>query len=114
MKKSQEALSILGKIRDLLESEPYGMDNPEALKQLKGLIQILKMHTSGFLPDSTFKSYLREQIGKIDEYRNDLYSGQSPKYWRTHEECKAEIAKCYIIAEGLIERHARECEENAE
>ena len=27
---------------------------------------------------------------------------------------KAEIVKCYIIAEGLIERHARECEENAE
>jgi hypothetical protein len=110
MKKSQQALSILAQIKDLIESELYCLDNSEPLKRFTGLQQILKMHTSNFLPDSTFRVYLGEQIGKLDEYKDYFFDSRRPSPWRTHEECRSAMIKCCLLTQGLIERHAQEFE----
>jgi hypothetical protein len=110
MKPSAKALPILDQIRDLLDNEEFGLDNPAAEKKIGGLIQILKMHTSGFLPNDLQQIYLNEQIHKLDEYKRDLYRAERPRFWQSHGRCHEEmIAKC-IIARGLIERHARDYE----
>lgn len=110
MKASEKALSVLEKIRDVLENEEFGLDNPAAEKKIGGYIQILKMHTSGFLPNDLHQGYLEEQIHKIDGYKQDLYQAPKPRFWQSHSNCRQEmITKC-LITRGLIERHARDYE----
>jgi len=110
MKKSELALSTLAKIRELIENENIGFDNPEAEKQIAGLIKILKMQTSGFLPDNTQQIYLGEQIGKLDEYKRDLFRGEKPRFWQNHAKCQLDMIMRCDIAQGLIERHAKDYE----
>jgi len=76
MKKSEKARAVLTKIRELLESEEYGLDKPDAKERFGGLIRILKIHTSGFLPNDSRDIYLSEQIAKLDEYKGDLCSSR--------------------------------------
>jgi hypothetical protein len=110
MKKVARALAVLAKIRDLLENEPYGTDMPEAKRRVAGLIRILKMHTSGVFPNDTRQIYLGEQVGKLDQYKDDLYSSRRPRFWQTHEECKGDMLTRCIIARGLIEQYGKACE----
>jgi len=110
MKKVARALAVLAKIRDLLEKDQYGTEMPEAKRRVAGLIRILKMHTSGFLPHDTRGIYLGEQLSKLEQYKDDLYSGRSPRLWRSHEECKDDMLTRCSVARGLIEQHGKECE----
>ena len=110
MKKSKLALSTLAKIRELIENEDIGFDNPEAEKRIAGLVKILKMQTSGFYSDNTQQIYLGEQIGKLDSYKQDLFRGEKPRFWQSHAKCQEDMITRCDIAQGLIERHAREYE----
>ena len=110
MKNIATALAVLAKIRDLLEKEQYGTDVPEAKRRVAGLIRILKMHTSGFFPNDTRGIHLGEQLVKLDQYKDDLYSGRPPRLWQTHEECKGDMLTRCIVAKGLIEQYGQECE----
>jgi hypothetical protein len=110
MKKSKLALSTLAKIRELIENEDIGFDNPEAENRIAGLIKILKMQTSGFLPDDTQQIYLGEQIGNLKECNRDLFRGEKPKFFQNHARCQLEMIQSCDIALGLIERHARDYE----
>lgn len=109
MKQSEKALDILAQIQKLVEDEDYG-ENPEAKTRITGLIKILKMHASGFLPNDSRQIYLGEQVGKLEEYKEDLYSDQKPRFWQTHDECQSDMVTRCIIARGLIERHATDYE----
>ena len=110
MKASEKALSVLDKIRSVLDNEEFGLDNPAAEKKIGGLTQILKMHTSGFLPNDLQQVYLGEQIHKLGEYKQDLYRAEKPRFWLSHAICHEEMMMKCIIARGLIERHARNYE----
>jgi hypothetical protein len=110
MKKSELALSTLSKIRDLIDNEDIGIDNSEAENRIDGLIKILKMQTSGFLPDDTQQNYLREQIENLNECNQDLFRGERPRFFQTHARCQLEMVQSCIIAQGLIERHASDYE----
>lgn len=111
VKKTEKALAILAKIRDLIDNVDCGFDDPEARKRVAGLVRILKMHASGFLPNATQQIYLNEQIHKLDEYKEDLFSARKPRFWRTHGECQADMVGRCIMVQGLIQRHATEYEE---
>jgi hypothetical protein len=110
MNKSELALSTLSKIRGIIDDEDIGFDNPEAEKRIAGLIKILKMQSSGFLPDNTQQIYLGEQIEKLDEYRRDLFRDKKPRFWQNHARCQEDMKTRCDIAQGLIERHARDYE----
>ena len=101
----------MAKIREIIEDADYGFDDPESKRRFAGLIQILKMHTSGFLPDNTQQVYLGEQIYKLNEYKEDLFAATQPRFWRTYGECRTDMLTRCSLAQGLIERHAREYEQ---
>jgi hypothetical protein len=111
MTKVVRALTVLAKIRDLLEKEQYGTDMPEAKQRFAGLIRILKMHTSGIFPNDTRQIHLGEQVGKLDQCKDDLYSGRQPRCWQTHEECKGDMLTRCDIAQSLIELYGKESED---
>lgn len=110
MKSVARALTVLAKIRDLLEKESYGTDMPETRRRVAGLIQILKMHTSGLFPNDTRGIYLGEQVAKLEQYKDELYSDRAPRLWQTHEECKGDMLTRCIVAKGLIEQYGLECD----
>ena len=102
----------MAQIREMIEDADCGFDDPNAKSRFAGFVQILKMHTSGFLPDDTQRIYLGEQIYKLDEYKNDLFAAARPRFWRTHGECQTDMLMRCSIAQGLIESHAREHEQS--
>ena len=108
---TQKASDTLAKIREMIEDADCGFDNPEAKRRFAGFIQILKMHTSGFLPNDTQRIYLGEQIYKLNEYKEDLFAAGRPRFWQTHGECQTDMLTRCSIAQGLIERHAKEYEQ---
>ena len=110
MKKSDLALSTLAKISEAIKNETIGFDNPEAENRVAGLIKILKMQTSSFLPDDTQQVYLGEQIGNLNECNQDLFRGEKPRFFENHAKCQLEMIQSCVIAQGLIERHARDYE----
>ena len=113
MKKNDLALSTLAKIREAIENETIGFDNPEAEKRIEGLIKILKMQTSGFLADDLQQNSLREQIGNLAECNQDLFRGERPRFFQSHTRCQEEMIQNCIVAQGLIERHAKNEESKA-
>jgi hypothetical protein len=110
MPPSQIALNILEKIRALADMDEFELNDPTVLKRFDGLTKILKMRTASFLQNDTRSIYLKEQVWKIEEYKNFLCGAESPRLWMSHDDCRHDIIRSCIFTEGLIKRHATENE----
>ena len=103
MKQSEKALRILAKIRDVLQTEEHGLDNPEAKLRISKLIPVLRMHTSGFSQEN----YIREQLSKLQQYKEYLFGSGKAIFWMGIEDCKLDMEMCCWKIEHSIALHAK-------
>lgn len=94
----------------MIKSADLGFDNTEDIQRFTELVRDLSAQVKGFLPNDTRHIYLNEQIGKLDDWKEDLWSARKPRFWMSHGDCRIDmLIRCDLI-EGLVGKHAADYE----
>jgi len=107
MNSTEHALSILARIRYMIQTEEIGANNPQIGQRLADLIRILQLDVQDFLPGDPQRSDLREQVKKLADDIPELNRSEKPLVSQNHLESQHELLMRCIVIQHLIERHAK-------